>query len=204
VGTKRSCRNYFSYPSGYDTTSNTLCSYPYSTHKRYPFSVRRKPLIGLFHKGPPLASKAAGNSSTDKIFRDHRRWQFLASHTKLSKLQRNWLLSMPLRVTFLGRALPQEHCCVHQFSQYADLNLHLSPPSSDILLAYLLDPFHMHATLNPLNPVKPPHRILRRWRILIYLPFAGGSCVHIPKLQCKDSQTVCRFWTCTQAHLGIG
>jgi hypothetical protein len=34
-----------SYPRGYDMISNKTYSYPYSTHKRYPFSVCRKPLL---------------------------------------------------------------------------------------------------------------------------------------------------------------
>jgi hypothetical protein len=47
VGKIRSCPSYFSYPRGYDMTSNKTYSYPYSTHKRYPFSVCRKPLMWL-------------------------------------------------------------------------------------------------------------------------------------------------------------
>jgi hypothetical protein len=44
-GYERSCRNDFSYPRGYDMTSTKTYSYPYSTNKRYPFSVRRKPVL---------------------------------------------------------------------------------------------------------------------------------------------------------------
>jgi hypothetical protein len=70
VGTKRSCRSYFSFPRGYDMTSNKTYSYPYSTHKRYLFSVCRKPLLDSARTVDYTALRLARRSAIPSISLD--------------------------------------------------------------------------------------------------------------------------------------